>query len=70
MRLKKWWKKQQPPKWRLSPTDTEKWYLEKWHTTCGVYLIEAIVGNEEEADRKIALLDRDKIYYREEKENL
>ena len=60
-------KKPTRPKYRLRPLDDSDYMLEKWHG--GVmqrYMAEKVVGSQEAANKAIANLERDIVYYRAE----
>ena len=54
------------PKYRLVPDSRGTHTLEKWHGDVSLYLCEEVHVTKESADKFIANLERDKIYYREE----
>lgn len=61
------WPFKATPKYRLvATTDEETYNLEKWEGFLG-YSFVARVKSQEEADKVIKNLERDTVYYREEK---
>jgi len=57
-------KKKLKPKYRLRPTAAGDYFLDRYDSFLG-YMSVAIVDSPEEADKIIANLERETIYYRE-----
>jgi len=53
------------PKYRLEPDHYGTYTLEVWDSSIGMYTCAATSVTPEAADRKIELLERDVLYYRE-----
>ncbi len=57
----------EPPKYRLRPDQHGTYTLDKWNPSVQLYLCESVKQTKESADEVIKNLERDVIYYREDK---